>query len=336
MPLHDVGYRSWNGVRQWHLLRWLVIALTGIQLVWRGTWLRRFFVLSLVPTLVAGASFLVYESSLTSPDLSREVVGLLARRVGIPQVVQAYRDDPVGARHQIWASLLLTFFRYPQLVSTAVIIGIIAPRLISYDLRSRGFLLYFSRPISTIEYIFGKSAVIWFYLALSTTVPALCLFVIGVLSSTDINVIWVTWDLPLRILVASAVLILPTATLALALSALTTESRYAAFGWFAIWIVGWVAFSVLTFDPTQQETGGRRFRNRNFEFERSIVNEENMILVERWVWVSPYHLLGKIQQWVFGLNYESTSIWPHLVVVAAVTLASFCVVYYQVSKQQRI
>lgn len=331
MPLHDVGYRAWTGRRSLVAYRWWVIASTGIQLVWRGTWLRRTFFLAWLPAIMMAVAIFLYEQSIEHEEARRNVGGMLGRLVRIPEITQAFRNSPGEARHEVWSALLMTFFRSPQAIVVVLIVGIIAPRLISYDLRSKGFLLYFSRPISTTQYILGKSLVVWFYLALVSTLPALVLYVLGVLFSPQLGVIWQTWDLPLRVLAASIVLIIPTASVALALSACTTESRYAAFGWFAIWIVGWVSYATLTESATRDL---RRVRGRGaIDFET--VNSDLMAIQEKWRFVSPYHVLGKIQQWVFGLQFDDSPLVPYIVAVVTITCVALLVVYLRVASQLR-
>lgn len=330
MPLHDVGYRAWSGRRSPLSGRWRTIATTGIRLVWRGTWLRRTFFLAWLPAVMMAIGFFLYEQSITQPDERRQVGRMLGPLVQIPEITRAFRDDPAEARHDVWSGMLLTFFRYPQAILMVLVVGIIAPRLISYDLRSRGFLLYFSKPISAAQYILGKSLVVWFYLALVTTLPALCLYGLGVLFSPQLGVIWQTWDLPLRVLAASFVLIIPTASVALALSAVTTESRYATFGWFAIWIIGWVAYTTLTAAAVDSRNF-RGLRSRNFEN----VSLELIEIQEKWRFVSPYHVLGKVQQWVFGLHFDDSPIVPYIVAVIAVTCISLFIVYRRVLSSLR-
>ncbi len=75
--------------------------------------------------------------------------------------IAAFNADPSTARHEVWSLLLMTFFRYPQAVLMVLLVGMIAPPLISQDFRSRAFLLYFSRPITPVEYVFGKAMVVW-------------------------------------------------------------------------------------------------------------------------------------------------------------------------------
>ncbi len=145
-------------------------------------------------------------------------------------------------RVTFWTWLLMTFFRYPQATTVVFILGFIAPSLVARDVRSRAFLLYFSRPIGRLDYMLGKLAIPAVFLALVTTLPALVLYLIGLVFSPDVSAVLSTWDIPLRILLASISLILPTASLAVMLSSMTQESRFAAFAWFAIWALGYGAY----------------------------------------------------------------------------------------------
>jgi len=283
MPLHDVGYREWQGKTRGDNFRWWVIAWTGIRIAWKNMWLRRMLVAAWLPAAAFGSLFFFYEQaameSSVNNDMTRMfVVRVLEHRLNAPrEIVTALRDDPAEARHTVWSYLLLVFFRNPQGVMIVLLVGLIAPRLISQDLRSRAHLLYFSRPLTATEYILGKLTVLWVFLTGVTTLPAVALYVLGVLLSPDLSVVWDTWDIPLRILLASIALILPTSLLALAISSLTKESRYAGFAWFVIWVLGSVTYNALT---STANIG---------------VSDLQAIDVDRWVLVSPYHILGRAQ-----------------------------------------
>jgi len=174
--------------------------------------------------------------------------------------------------------------------------------LISQDVRSRAFLLYFSRPIGRWQYALGKVTTVWCYLVAITTLPALLLYVLGAFLSPSLTVVFDTWDLPLRILAASAVLMIPTASLALCLSSFTEESRYAGFAWFTVWILGWFTYVVMTVI----ETNGR---NENISAE----------VMDRWTPVSLYHMLGQVQGWVFGYaDFAQVQISATILVVLTV------------------
>lgn len=321
MPLHDVGYRGWQGNKASAGLRWMAIALTGIQVAFRSSWLGRTLILAWVPAIAIGALFLLYEQSITQPEM-RQMGGRMLQMAGAsPQLAAAALSNPAESRHEVWAALLMGFFRYPQAVLMVIIVGIVAPRLISFDLRNRGYLLYFSKPISIAEYIFGKVLVLWAFLAMVTTLPALVLYGVGLALASDLGVFMDTWDLPLRILLSSVVLMLPTAAVALLCSAMTIESRYAAFAWFAIWIIGWVTYSVLS---------AGEFADQMRSVRGSDEMPALMGFYSRWEIVSPYHLLGRVQQWVFGLFPAERSILPSLGVLGGVTILSFSLVYRQI------
>jgi len=318
MPVHDLGYRRWQGERMSRLLRPVVVARSGISLVLRRRWLRTALMLAWLPIVFPAFGLFAFEYSSTDANLQRVIVQMTRGPLGQPDLAEQVMNDPEAARHQVWSTLILVFFRYPQLLAMVLLIGLIAPMLVSYDLRTKAYLIYFSRPLSPGQYILGKSAVIWFLLALTVTVPALLVYVMGVLLSPDISVVLQTWDIPLRILAASAVLMIPTTALAVAFSSLTSESRYATFAWFATWAMGFVAYQVLTSSSVIMSgmAGRRRFRGPG-DFD---------IDLDQWRLLSPYHILGKVQAWVFNLDSTPASAWPSMLALVAITVLSYWVV----------
>jgi ABC-2 type transport system permease protein len=305
-----------------------VIASTGISLVWRGTWLKRVLILAVVPVLAALTGFAVFEQTINQPEQRRDFLRVLfEQREGRRRInnrptfsdrfninVDEVLKSPEETRHVAWSFMLFAFFRYPQTFGMVVILGLVSPRLISYDLRSRGYLLYLSRPLTPLEYVWGKACVLFFLLAMITTVPALVVYSVGILLSSSPEAILQTWDLPLRILVASLTLMLPTSAVALAFSSLTQESRFAGFAWFATWILTTITYGVLT----------------SLTFVRGQGDET--ILTERWMLVSPYQTLGHLQETVFGLTPESRyQIMPWVVVVLT-TFLGFGIAYWRVAR----
>jgi len=319
MPIHDLGYRGWQGRLIPQVGRFWVIAHTGVRLAWRTAWLRRLLLFSWLPAVYVGALFLAYEQLLAPGSVGEAF---------IPWI----REIPLSNnRHQVWSCLLWVFFRYPQIILMVLIVGQVAPPLVSQDVRTKAFLLYFSRPLARFEYVLGKLAVVWFYMAMVSTVPALALYVLGVLLSPDIGTVLSTWDLPLRILGASAVLMVPTAAVALALSSLTTETRYATFGWFALCILSTATYGVLRgFLPLSAD-------------------------LQRWSLLSLHHTLGTVEYWAFGLKHELAGhvvplashigflpapsqmhVWPAAVELIVITLVALAILFRRVSSPMRV
>jgi hypothetical protein len=294
-----------------------VITHTGARLTWRSPWLRRMVFVAWLPALYMGVAFFIFEQSLVRPDLQRAAVGFFkdfAGDAGRQMYETALSGDQAEARHEVWGWLLLVFFRHPQAVLMALVVGLIAPPLISQDTRTRAFLLYFSRPLTRAEYIFGKMVIVWVYVAMITTLPALALYLVGVLVSPDLRVVSHTWDLPLRILAASVVLMIPTTALALALSSMTTRSYYAGFAWFAVWMSGPISYWALVL--ALGET-----------------------LDERWSLLSLHDTLGKVQTWVFDVEIgavHANVLIPSLTLLGVVTFVSLGIVYRRVSSCMRV
>ena len=364
MPIHKVGYRGWQGKRVPIPLRWCIISTTGIRVALRSRWVRRLMFICFFPVLYWGFAVFMLEQYMAQPDLQenlskaaqqmeqmeqmeqfdfRRDSSRRARRNGPPQirrmqryqqnlamlpksdiVIDALQSPGTDTRHIIWSWLLMTFFRYPQSIMLLFLIGLIAPGLISRDVRSRAFLLYFSRPIGRFEYIFGKLIIPAAFIAFITCLPALVLYVFGVMLSTDWSIISMTWDVPFRILLAALILILPTASIALMLSSLTQESRFATFAWFALWIMGhgaWLAI-VLSQAISMREPP---FSNRVME----------STLVENWSFISLYNNLGSVQSWIFGFDPFS-EIWPSFLILTLLTLFALAILFRRVSAPIRI
>lgn len=323
MPVHDLGYRAWTGDRQPPHERWWVIAEVGIRLAWRSTWLRRLLLLAWLPAVYCGLAFFMFENAAKS-NIPRNVVMLLSPQFRfLPQfetVAAAVSSSNMeSARHQFWAWTLWIFFRHPQGIVALILVGLVAPGLISQDLRTKAYLIYFSRPISAWEYVLGKATVLVVYLSLLTVAPALTLYVLGVLLSPDLSVLRHTWDLPLRIVAASAIVIIPTTSLALCYSSLTRETRYAGFAWFATCILGWVAYAALSArDFGEQGMAGLGAASG------------------RWMLLSLYHTLGRVENWVFGLESDPIRSLHAAYALTILTVLSLSIVLRRVTSPIRV
>lgn len=322
MGIHDLGYRKWDGVLASPWTRWTVLARAGIRRAWQSKWLKRMMLFAWLPAVWFSVGFFVWEHSLSVPEMRNDLRPFLPESEALRGLAESFQvQDEVVARHSVWSWLLYTFLRYPQSVIMVLMVGIVAPPLVSQDVRSRAFLLYFSRPLAQWQYALGKLAPVWFYLLAISAAPALLMYVLGALLSPSLQVVSQTWDLPLRILAASAVLMIPTAALALCMSSLTQESRYAAFAWFAAWVLGWVTYATVV----------------GFELEGVVRNgtqETARQIFTKWAPVSFYHALGQVQSWIFGFApfEEARMSWWVLIVI---TIISTMILFRRISAPLR-
>ena len=408
MPLHDVGYRPWQGERLGSGSAIGVIALTGIKLAWTSRWLRRMVFFAWSPALVFAMSFFAFEQAIDEGRLANmrdaaragrnlDGVGMLGtvladtlgktpghaagtravRREGGPLVDQ--KVDVAETRRVVWSRLLLAFMRVPQALLLAGVIGLVAPSLVSRDLRAKAWLVYFTRPVGRVEYILGKAAILGVLVAAITVLPALALWLMGVLVSPSVWVAVDTWDLPLKAVAASVVLAVPTVLLALAYSSATAESRIASFAWFATWAACWIAHSTLTTadmvaaarqaettaaagsgqregrtgswveDPFGDlEEDASRVERRSSSSARSSGNGLPRRFrwlakaagmdpaIDRWAWLSPYHALGVMQAWIFGIETRPQAVVPSLVSLALVSLVALIVLLNRIDAPTRV
>ena len=363
MPVNDLGYRRWNGKLTSALTRWWNISKSGISITQQSTWVKRLLFAAWLPVLYWGVGFFLIGQAMEGkldflpsdvqsdanrlidrlPSAQGEmlksqttgmnrvmVAGLLKNQFGsMPQVNQVANDlisgDDVVARNRIWCWLLMSFFRYPQGLMILFLVGTIAPTLISRDIRSKAFLLYFSRPIGKIEYMLGKFFIPATFIFLVTTLPAMTLYIFGILMSPDFSVFWATWDVPLRIVLGTVILVLPTVSVALMFSAITQESRFASFSWFAFWTLGHAAWLAVVFS-TAVEKGVEN------PFSVTVMESPS---VKRWGLLSLYNNIGEVQSWVFGFSPLS-DVAVGLGVLAAITVVSLIVIYRQISSPMRV
>jgi ABC-type transport system involved in multi-copper enzyme maturation permease subunit len=306
--------------------KWLVIAMVGIRRAASSLWLRRMMFLAILPPIFFAVPFFLFEQAMRDPVLADQFLEFLSDMPGsevLGDVIAVALDDPQPEqidelRHRIWSYLLLTLFRYPQLIVMVLLVGIAAPPLISHDIRSRAFLIYFSKPISRYEYVLGKMGTVTFFLIMITTLPALVLYAAAVMLSPSTTILLATWDLPFRVLLASAVLILPTTSVALMFSSMTAESRFAGFAWFAVWILGNVMFNVVM-AFTVGAIDGVTFAQPGW---RTLL--------------SPYHTLGAVQSWIFNLSTDEAAVAPAVALLTLVTVISLTVVLHRVARPMRV
>lgn len=364
MPIHNLGYRPWKDKLTRPSARWRHISASGIGLAQKSPWVKRVVFAAWLPVLYWGMGFFLIgqamEGKLRLNDgprrsvvqivtdtvqkeihkrdpayitaANRKIVGMALRKQfrRIPKVNQVAAalesGDPMLARNRVWCWLLMTFLRYPQGILILFLIGTIAPALISRDIRSKAFLLYFSRPIGKLDYLLGKFFIPATFIMLVTTLPAMALYIFGILMSPDLSVFWSTWDVPLRIMAGTAFLILPTVSLALMFSSLTQESRFASFGWFAFFTLGhgaWLAIALST------------------AMRKGLVNSHDLPLVmeepevKRWGLLSLYNNIGDVQSWVFGFS-SWQEVMPSMIVLLTITVVALLIMYRQISSPLRV
>lgn len=265
------------------------------------------------------------------------------------------RDELVDElRPRIWSRILFNFFKFPQGIALIIVIGIVAPKLIAHDVRSRAFLLYFSKPIKPWQYLLGKIMVVATYVAAITTLPAFILYFIGIALSPGLSSILATWHVPFQIILASVVLCVPTTIIALCFSSLTSQSRIAGFAWFMVWIIGNVAFMIMfAVDADQAFRSQQQMTQQQIQYESDVNNNENLQGIEgfressrprlilnslesEWTVLSLFHTIWKVEAACFGFTDEVVSLSTALTLLLIVTFICFFILRKRITAPIRV
>lgn len=153
MAVYEHLYRAYEGEAQTAWARFLVIPRYALREVFKSKLLTTIFILCFIYPLIA--TILVY--------LHHNANALALLQINVRELLPIDR----------------TFFRTFLEVQGGfafILTVLVAPPLISRDLANNALPLYLCRPLSRMEYVLGKMAVVGFLLSLVTWVPGLLIF----------------------------------------------------------------------------------------------------------------------------------------------------------------
>ena len=216
MPIHDQGYRRYGGGRA-RGRAWIVIVKTGVRTMLRS----RLFVVLLA---FSWLQFLV-----------RAVMFYGA--ANLPQAAAVIGPN---------AATFRDFFDRQDLFVFIVTVTLGA-RLISQDRRANALQIYLSKPLTRAEYIFGKLGILAAFLLFITWVPAILLLVVQVMFAGNFAFVQANAYLFPAITLFSLVEVVMVATSMLALSSLSSNSRFVGILYTALIFFSQALYGVLRF-----------------------------------------------------------------------------------------
>ena len=196
MPIHDQGYRRYAGTRSGIGTAWRVMTHAGVMSVIT----KRIFILMM---LWAWAYFVVRAVGFYIAVNYRQTESILGPN---GQVFRDFLD---------WQGVILFF--------VTIYVG---AGLIANDRRANALQLYLSKPMTRAEYIVGKLAILFAFLALVTFAPAMMLLIVQAVLSGSFTFIQNNVYLLPAITLFSLCQILLSGTTMLALSSLSKSSRF--------------------------------------------------------------------------------------------------------------
>ena len=167
MNFDSIRYRDWSGVLRPSWLTCWSIARTGLLLMLRRKIFWLLLGLALLNFLfVFGTIYLKAQVASQNPGLSRFVDRILTSVTGTGET---YRD-----------------FMFAQGTVTMLLLAFAGGMLVGDDMRQGGLTFYLSRRVSRWHYVVGKLLSVGLLVSLTTTVPALILYVqYGLLTDSD-------------------------------------------------------------------------------------------------------------------------------------------------------
>ena len=222
MPIHDQGYRRYEGRRQAHGHTWWVIARAGLMERLRE---RKFLGLLLLSWL---------------PFLVRSVQLYIA--ANYPQTAALLAPTPSLFREFLDQQGIFVFF----------ITLYVGSGLIANDRRANALQIYLSKPLTRVDYVIGKLATMLIFLTAVTWLPGILLLLIQMMFAGNLTFLKANLFLFPAITVFSAVLVMTSAFSMLALSSLSKSRRFVA-----VMYAGLIFFTAAMYQALRGMTGSR-------------------------------------------------------------------------------
>jgi ABC-type transport system involved in multi-copper enzyme maturation permease subunit len=265
MPIHDQGYRRYGGSRAAVGRAWQVIASAGI----RSIISKRAFIALM---LFAWAPFVV-------------------------RAVQIY----VSANFQQAAFLAPKGETFRQFLETQSVFVFfvtiwVGAGLIANDRRANALQLYLSKPLSAAEYVAGKMAILFVFLAFVTWAPAIGLLIVQTVFAGSFTFVRNNAYLLPAITLFSLAQVLLASTTMLALSSLSKSSRFVG-----VMYAGLMFFTAALFQALRGITGSTAF-----------------------AWLSPNNTLDQLGDVIFRIEprYDLPPALAALAIVALIAVSA--------------
>jgi len=209
VPVYHQTYAHYTGRYLPRNILWTLIAQSGLKHTWRKKGFRILLMISSVQFLIQ--SFRIYMAANSD----------LLKYLGF--------NNP----HEFQDILAIndTFYYHflnVQIFFCFLITLVAGADIISADRRTKALVLYLSKPLTRLDYLFGKGAVVLFYLYVVTLLQALLLMFLQAFFTDNWSYLTGNTQLILRIFAYANVIVLPFLLLILAFSSLSRSKIAAA------------------------------------------------------------------------------------------------------------
>jgi ABC-2 type transport system permease protein len=215
VPIHDQGYRRYRGGRAGGQA-WLVILKTGVR------------------TMLGEKKFLVLLAASWIQFVVRAVQFYIAANFSQAAIIAP------------GAATFRDFFD-KQDIFVYILTVTLGSRLIAQDRRANALQIYLSKPLTRAEYIFGKLGILVSFLLFITWVPAILLLGVQVVFAGNFEFVRANAYLFPAITIYAALEVAMVSTAMLALSSLSTNSRFVGIMYTGLIFFSQALYGVLRF-----------------------------------------------------------------------------------------
>lgn len=227
-PIRDVSYRNYDGPLR-KRLRWWIVAVAAIRIALSRWYFWVFLALAMLPYLMGG--FWIFIQDMTQKQLQRQAEANPMMPMPAPEI-------PPYALH---------FFQAGQgqgwwLLGLALSIGAAS---IAADMRANALLVYLSKPLTRLDYMFGKWMGIFVPIYAVAVVPALLLYLYCFISYNAEGFFKNEPYLIAQLIAAAAIPAFVHASLLLGCSAMSRSGRIAGATYAGIYFLANVIIVIL-------------------------------------------------------------------------------------------
>lgn len=158
-PIRDVSYRNYDGPLR-KRPRWWIVAVAGIRIAFGRWYFWVFLALAMLPYLMGG--FWIFLEDMGRKQLQRAAMENPMAPMPAPEITPFALHFFQAAQGQGW-----------WLLGLALSIGAAS---IAADMRANALLVYLSKPLTRLDYLFGKWMGIFVPLYAVSVVPAVLLY----------------------------------------------------------------------------------------------------------------------------------------------------------------
>jgi ABC-type transport system involved in multi-copper enzyme maturation permease subunit len=221
VPIYDQSYAHWEGRLESRLFRWLPITLNEIKLAFRSKVFLVVFCLACAPFVVRLGMVYLYNM--------------------VPQLAE---EPDFAAIAQVDGRFFYNFLVLNQLLSVVAMCLFVGCGLIAKDLKARALEIYFSKPITQLDYVAGKLATMFFFIFCMTLFPGVLLFVSDFLLREG-GTFFSKAKLLIGMTLSSCAITLTVSLIVLAASSLCKSTRNAAILWIGFHLVLLITAQIL-------------------------------------------------------------------------------------------